>query len=208
MSHALVLASVTAVVKNLLENGLVDRGVSAHVGADVTISALPPDRMTTGDDERAQINLFLYQIAHRSLVTNSRYNPETPQDRRIGSPQTLELQYLLTAYGAQDLHIEILLGYAQEQLAQTPFLSRQTVRKILATVSSTAGGRVVLPGLAALSAELGDASVSLKICPQALPAEEVSRLWSVLQARYRPSLAYKVIVTPQEGPVSEIEAGG
>ncbi len=62
MSHMLVLAAVTAVLKNLLENGLVDRGITAALGSDTAISALPPDRIATGSDEKVQLNLFLYQV--------------------------------------------------------------------------------------------------------------------------------------------------
>lgn len=72
MSHTLVLAAVTAVLKNILENGLVERGVTAALGSDTAISALPPDRVATGADEKSQMNLFLYQARSRGLSPGSR----------------------------------------------------------------------------------------------------------------------------------------
>src|SRR5688500_3743862 len=62
MSTALAIASVTAVLKSLLENRLMELGAPASVG-DVTVTALPPDRITTGTDERSQLNLFLYRVS-------------------------------------------------------------------------------------------------------------------------------------------------
>ncbi len=61
MSSALAIASVTAVLKSLLDNRLVEQGAPASVG-DVSVTALPPDRITTGADERSQLNLFLYRV--------------------------------------------------------------------------------------------------------------------------------------------------
>ncbi len=46
MSTALAIASVTAVLKDLLNNGVVDHNVQPLVG-DVTVSALAPDRIIT-----------------------------------------------------------------------------------------------------------------------------------------------------------------
>src|SRR6266540_6897560 len=44
MSSALVIASMTAVLKSLLDNRLIEHGVAATVG-DVSVTALPPDRI-------------------------------------------------------------------------------------------------------------------------------------------------------------------
>ena len=61
MTTTLAIAAITAVLKHLLENGLAESDVTASIGGDVIVSALPPDRATTGADERAQLNVFLYQ---------------------------------------------------------------------------------------------------------------------------------------------------
>ncbi len=61
MTNALTIAAVTAVLKDLLENSLVSDFIATSMG-DVTVTALPPDRISVGADERAGLNLFLYQV--------------------------------------------------------------------------------------------------------------------------------------------------
>src|SRR2546423_8323610 len=123
MSSALGIAAVTAVLKNLLDNRLIEQGVAASLG-DVSVSALPPDRIATGADERSQLNLFLYRVTpntgwRRSSVSlgdshngqNGRNGRDGEAKRAPPAPLALDLHYLLTAYGEQDFQAEILLGY-------------------------------------------------------------------------------------------------
>jgi hypothetical protein len=199
MSNALAIASVTAVLKNLLDNGLVDHGVTGNIGGDVTISALPPDHITTGADERVQLNLFLYQVTpNTGLRSPDRSSLRAPGNRPAAL--VLNLHYLLTAYGSQDLQIEILLGYALRILQHTPELKYDTIRTMLDTMSSTDGGRVVSPTVAALAASnLAEQVAELTITPQFLSIEDLSKIWSALQARYRPSATYKVSLVMIDG---------
>jgi hypothetical protein len=195
MSSALILASVTAVLRNLLANGLVDRGVTSAIGSDATISALPPDRIETGSEEKPQLNLFLYQANPRGLYTSSRHARDADPKKRLGLPTAMDLQYLLTAYGAQDFQTEILLGYALEVMHEAYEVPGDTVRSILHAVSSKKDGRIVQPTLAALSAsDLGKRFQEIKICPQTMDSEEMLNLWSSFQVCYRPSITYKVSV--------------
>ena len=186
MSSALAIASVTAFLKSLLESGLVDEGINASIGGDAMVSALPPDRITTGTDERPQLNLFLHQVTpHTGL------RPRERSDRRalLG----LDLHYLLTAYGAQDFQIEILLGYAAQVMNRTPIVRRDVLRSTLSTLASSDNGGISTPTLQALAGFDLDTQVDqIEVRPQYLNGEELSRIWSTLQARYRPSLAYKV----------------
>ena len=63
MSNALAIAGVTAVLKDLLNNGLIDHNVTGAVGGNVTVTALPPDRVVApGAQEGNQLNLFLHQV--------------------------------------------------------------------------------------------------------------------------------------------------
>jgi Pvc16 N-terminal domain len=206
ISNALVLASVTAVLKNLLENGLVSRGVTANIGGDTVISALPPDRITTGEEERAQLNLFLYDIRLKGLDVASRYAPADRAQHPLPAPPVFELSYLLTAYGAQDFHTEVLMGYAIELLREKTVLTGDAIRNIFASLAKTDGGRVVLPALAALAdSDLARRIEQIKVSPQILNPEEMSRLWTSLQARYRPSAAYKISVFVRDGDRSTEE---
>ena len=61
MSNALAIAAVTAVLRDLLNNGVVQHDLSANVGV-VSVTSKPPDVINTGPNEAAQLNLYLYQV--------------------------------------------------------------------------------------------------------------------------------------------------
>jgi len=192
MTTALALASVTALLKDLLENGLASGGVTAKIGGDATVSALPPDRITSGTDEKAQLNVFLYHVTPQTGIRKPSGN-----GRR---PLSLELHYLLTAYGAQDYQTEILLGHALQLMHQTPVLERDRIRATLGSLSHTRDRRVIPPPQAALAASnLADHVERITIEPEFLTTEEISKLWSALQAKYRPSATYKVSAVVIDG---------
>ena len=52
MSNALSIVAITAVLKDLLENGLVSDSITASVG-DVLVTAIPPDLIKVGTDEQS-----------------------------------------------------------------------------------------------------------------------------------------------------------
>lgn len=190
MSGALALASVTAVLKDLLENGLAERGVTGELGGDTMVSALPPDRIASGTDERPQLNLFLYHVTPHTAL-------RALGGRVTGGNATgglaLDLHYLLSVYGAHDFQTEILLGHALHLLHAHPVLGREHIRSSLRSLSAPHEGRVLSPAVAALGASgLADTVESLRIVPEFLTTEEMSRLWSAFQARYRPSATYRV----------------
>ena len=195
MSNALAIAGVTAVLKDLLNNGLIDHNVTGAVGGNVTVTALPPDRVfAPGAQESNQLNLFLHQVTPNAGWRNAGLPSRDERGERMTNPPlALDLHYLLTAYGAEDLHAEILLGYGMQLLHETPVLSRQAIRTAL--VPSPVSGTILPPALQALSsADLAEQVEHIKISPAAFTSEEMSKLWSALQARYRPTAAYQVSV--------------
>lgn len=195
MGNALSIAAVTAVLKDLLNNGLIDHNVTGAVGGNVTVSALPPDRVfAPGAQESNQLNLFLYQVTPNIGWRNAGLPSRDERGGRLTNPPlALDLHYLLTAYGAEDLHAEVLLGYAMQLLHETPVLTRQSIRTALQP--SPVNGSILPPALQALAAsELADQLEQIKIVATALNSEEMSKLWTALQARYRPTAAYHVSV--------------
>lgn len=191
MSNALALASVTAVLKDLLDNALIDRSVSAAVGGSVAVSVLAPDRIETGENESARLNLFLYQVAPNAALRNAELPALDARGRRTSNPPlALDLHYMLTAYGAQDFEAEILLGYAMQVLHETPVLGREAIRNSL-LAPAPVDGAILPPALAALAAaDLAEQIELVRIAPHQLNTEEVSKLWTAFQAKYRPSTAY------------------
>lgn len=201
MSNALAIAAVTAVLKDLLDNALIDQSVSSSVGGPVTVTTSPPDRIKTGSEEQTQLNLFLYHVASNAGWSNVRLPSRDYQGERLTNPPlALDLYYLLMVYGKQDFEAEILLGYAMQMLHETPVLTRDAIKKSLAS-SSTVSGGILPPALSALSAsDLANQVELIKLTPHSMSTEEISKLWSAFQTSYRPSVAYHASVVLIERP--------
>lgn len=195
MSNALAIAGVTAVLKDLLDSGLIEHRVTDTLGQGVTVSAAPPDTVVvSGDEASPRLNLFMYQATHNAALRNAALPSVTGRGARSSSPPlALDLHYLVTAYGTGDLQGEVLLGYAMQLLHETPVLTRAALRTALdpAPVDGS-----LLPSIyeALRAADLAEQAEMIKITPTLLSTEEMSRLWSALQARYRPTAAYVVSV--------------
>jgi hypothetical protein len=196
VSNALAIAAVTAVLKDLLDNGLIDRNVSSTIGTPVTVSALPPDRVKTGTTEPTQLNLFLYHVAPNTAWRNVDLPSTNGHGERTANPPlALDLWYLLTAFGQQDFEAEILLGYAMQLLHETPVLTREAIRRSLAPASPVGGGLLLPPPLNALpAAELAEQIELVKLTPQPMNVDEISKLWTAFQTNFRPSVAYQASV--------------
>ncbi|HEU0297981.1 MAG TPA: DUF4255 domain-containing protein [Longimicrobium sp.] len=194
MSTAVAVAAVTAVLKDLLASGMIDHKVGDIVGTGVTISAVAPDTIDlTGGNAKLRLNLFLHQVTPNAAWRNAGLPSHDARGVRTAeNPLALDLHYLVTAYGLQDLQAEVLLGFAVLLLHQTPVLARSAIRSALA---SPATGPIS-PNLskALRAADLPDQVEQIKITPASMNTEEMSRLWSALQAHYRPTAAYQVSV--------------
>jgi hypothetical protein len=197
MSSALAIASVTAVLKDLLNNGLIDHNVGASVG-EVTVSTLPPDRVDVLDaaQKKSRLNLFMYQVTPNAGWRNVGLPSRNDRGERLSNPPlALDLHYLLTAYGAEEMHAEILLGYGMQLLHETPVLTRAAIRRSLAPPSLITGGSGLPPEMQALfTSELSEQVEQIKIAPSSLSTEEISRMWSAFQAKYRPTAVYQASV--------------
>lgn len=193
MSSPLAIAAVTATLKDLLNDGLLNHDLSS-VGS-FSVTALPPDRVSTGQNEPNQLNLFLYQVTPNLGWRNVGLPSRDGNGVRLSNaPLALDLHYLLTAYGAQDLNAEVLLGYSMQLLHETPVLSRAQLRTTLGAPPLVDG--TILPSpFGTLSAlDLADQIELVKISPVFLSTEELSKMWTAMQARYRPTMAYTASV--------------
>ncbi len=192
MSSALAIAGVTAVLRDLLNDGLINHNVSGLLGSTVTVSALPPDRVVpVNGTESTQLNLFLHQVTFntgwRNHALPSRDGSGT--QRLSNPPLALDLHYLLSAYSAEELGSEILLGYAMQLLHEIPVLDRQAITTALTPSPSV--DTTLPPALRALTeCGLADQVEQIKLVPDPLNSEEMSKLWTAVQSHYRPSAAY------------------
>lgn len=195
MSTALAIAGVTAVLRDMLNDGLINHNVSGVIGTTVTVTALPPDRVPINGAENTQINLFMHQVTPNLSWRNEALpsRDSTGAQRLSNPPLALDLHYLVSAYGAEDLHTEILLGYAMQLFHENAVLSRAAINTALSPSPNI--GVVLPPALRALAdCGLADQLEHIRISPSSMNTEEMSRLWSALQANYRPTAAYHVSV--------------
>jgi hypothetical protein len=193
MSSALAIAAVTAALKDLLNDGLLNHDLS--VVGSFSVTASPPDRVTVGANEPNQLNLFLYQVTANLGWRNAELPSVSSNGARLTNPPlALDLHYMLSAYGSRDLNAEILLGYAMELLHQNPVLTRAQLRTVLGPPSPV-GGTILPSPFGNLSAiDLADQVELIKISPVFLSTEDLSKMWTAMQARYRPTMAYLVSV--------------
>jgi Pvc16 N-terminal domain len=195
VSSPLAVAAVTAVLRDLLNNGFIDHDITGTLGQNVNVTAVPPDTIAIdGTNARTQLNLFLHQVTPNAGWRNEGLPSRDGRGVRLANPPlALDLHYLLTAYGSAELHGEILLGYAMHLLHETPVLDRDAIRTALA--AGTVDSSILPPAFQALSAsDLADQLEQIKIVPETLSTEEMSRLWAALQAHYRPTAAYNLSV--------------
>jgi hypothetical protein len=131
-------------------------------------------------------------------------------------PLALNLHYMLTAYSSKDLYSEILLGYAMQLLHEMPVLTRESILMALKpSVTVSEETQPVFPAeLRNLNAsDLIDQIENIRITPNYLSIDEMSKLWSALQSKYRPTVAYLVSVVliqsqkPKRSPLPVLKVG-
>jgi hypothetical protein len=192
MSSPLAIGAVSAVLRNLLDNGFINVGAPL---SPVKVTAVAPDLIKLDDPEAPpSLNLFLYRTSRNIGWAEVGLPAFDGNGARLANPPlALNLHYLLTAYGSADFQAEILLGYAMHLLHERPVLDRGAIRRALDP--SPLGATILPPAFQALTAaDLADQLEAVTITDESLDSEEMSRLWSAMQAHYRPTTAYVVSV--------------
>lgn len=194
MSNALAIAAVSSILKDLLTDGIIDAQFGKAVG--VNVGPPPNNGVPVNGKDSIQLNLFLYQVTPNLGWRNEQLPSRNSQGDRISNPPlALDLHYLLTAYGEEEFDAEVLLGYAMQLMHQHAILSRGAIRKTFSTSSSGVRAGILPSRFQSLAAAgLAEQIELIKITPQYLDTEGMSRLWSSLQAHYRTSTAYQVSV--------------
>jgi hypothetical protein len=173
MSNSLAIAAVTATLRELIKRGVRD----FLPNPDENVTTKPLDQARTGNSTPDRINIFLYQT-----VLNAAWrNMDMPRQSRPGEsgqpPLALNLHYLITAYGAGDEETKShrWLGRAMSVLHDHPLLGAEEIRN-------------ALPDDSELQAQIE----RVRITPQPLSLEDMSKLWTTFQTQYRISAAYQV----------------
>jgi uncharacterized protein DUF4255 len=192
VSSPLAIGAVSAVLRNLLDNGMVEQ---VPLGTTVNVTATAPDMIRLdAPEDPPQLNVFLHQVTpnpawrNRDLPSRS-----SAGDRLTNPPLALDLHYLITAYGRSDFQAEILLGYAMHLLHERPVLDRPAIRRALDP--SPLDVSMLPPAFQVLTAsDLAEQVEAIRITPMVMGVEEMSKLWAAIQSHYRPSAAYQVSV--------------
>jgi hypothetical protein len=203
MSNALAIASVTAVLKDLLNDGLINRNVDSLFNFQVT--AQPPDRISDAGngDPINRLNLFLYRVTPNTGWTNQRLPSRSPSGERVTNPYlALDLLYMLSAYATEDLNAEVLLGFGMQALHETPVLDRDAVRAALGPAGPVSGSLLPTPFQTLSPADLADQFEQIRITPYYVSMDDVSKLWTSLNTPLRMSALYQATVVLIESDAS------
>jgi hypothetical protein len=170
MSNALAIAAATATLRNLILKN-VDL-------PNQNVTTRPLDKARASGSSTDQLNIFLYQTVLNAAWRNS----DMPRQVRPGEtgrpPLALNLHYLVTAYGQNDDDTKShrWLGKAMSVLHDHPVLGAQEIHDALQ------------------ESELQTQIERVRITPQPMSLEEMSKLWTAFQTQYRISTAYQVEV--------------
>lgn len=190
------LGGVSATLRTLLIDRMeMPDGVTS---IPVTIGAPPFQKDGESKKEDERINLFLYRVTENGYLQNQ----EIPGHGSSGAyghpPLSLNLHYLVTAYGNKpiestvtpplfdELNAHYVLGSAMRVLHDVPVITDR-----LSTVRQPSGHTVLDEGLR------GEFE-KVKLTLEPLTLEDATKVWSSLLMRYRLSAAYVVNVVQIE----------
>lgn len=174
MGNPLAIAAVTSTLRNTLARVAIPLSSEPDAAlSDTQVTTVPPDKAGLTDDHN-QLNLFLYQILPSPSARNLN-GKGVPG----GLPAlALELYFLVTAYGrsSSDILAHRLIGRAMSLLHSYPGIAPADIA-------------AAIPG-----SGLEDQIDQVRINPHPLANEEMVRLWSNFQTKFRLSVAYRVAV--------------
>jgi hypothetical protein len=195
VSDYLAVGGVSVVLRSLLTTALTVSGPSSLLGAPMSITATSPDLVPTGANENPRLNLFMYYASPNAAYRNFDFPAYDSAGRRISNPPlALDLHYLLTAYGSTQFDPEILLGWAMQVFHEMPIVSRETVQDALTALGTATPESNLLS-----KSTLANQMESLRITPESLSNDDISRLWMAFQTNYRPTASYLVTVVLIQG---------
>jgi len=167
MSSPAALATVTATLQHLLSG----------VATGGSVTAKPP-AVARDSGSGGQLNIFLYSVQHDPALRNGVLPGMSRNSASSFPPLPLQLKYLLTAYGVDDddLSAQELLGQAMRLLHDHPVLSRMDIQGIFP------------------DSGLEKQIEHLRITPDPLSLDDMTKLWNSFQTGYRLSAGYEVSV--------------
>lgn len=179
MSNSLAIAAVTTTLRYLLQQRFDSNG-----SGSVTVTTKPPDKARDNNgNANNQVNLFLYQTKENAAWRNMDIPNQVKPGETGLPPLALNLYYMLTAYAQNDDFPEPtshnLLGEAMSVFHDYSVLKPEDIKN-------------ALPAADVTKYDLYNQIERVKITPQSLSLDELSKMWTTFQTQYRISTAYEV----------------
>ncbi len=203
MSNSLAVATVTAVIKKILEHSLHPEETDL---CTLTVTTLRPDKLPSEDSNKGA-NLYLYMVTPNTALRNVDNPNYSSEGRLVQRPQVaLDLHYLLTFYGEDKvLEPQRLLGIAVRTLHRRAILTRKIIEE---AINECLNNPCDTSFCFLKNSNLVEDLETVKITPVYLSLEELSKLWSVFfQTPYRLSVAYiasVVLIESDDVPQSSL----
>lgn len=195
MSNSMAIAAVTGALQNLLSKVTSPRFPGEPELSDAEVTSSPLDQMPT-DGTKNRLNVYLYAI-----TPNAAWRGADPalhnrlEDRR--PPLAVNLHYLLTAYGKgnDDLLAHRLLGRAMSLLHDFAVVSKTNINAAITSFRTQLSG-----------SDLANQVERLRVSLQMLSIDEMSKLWTMFQSKFRVSAVYMVTVVLIDSATSDTAA--
>jgi Pvc16 N-terminal domain len=190
VSTALALAATSRVIASVIDDAVaaIRMALPGVLGSQTT-STSPPDHITTGTSaEETNLNLFLYHVTYNQGWREVGLPTRGPNGNPIGrAPLGIDLHYLLTAYSSGDYEAQMMLGIGMQALHEIPILFRKKIQDVFSAPTSDIDKALATASL--------DTQIELvKIVPQQIGSDELSKLWTAFQSKFRVSAGYVVSV--------------
>jgi hypothetical protein len=180
MSNSLAIASVTATLQAILQQGIILE--SDLTDATVTIQPLDKAR---GSNTNNQLNLFLYMVVRNAAFVTADMPRQVLPGESGFPPLPLNLYYLMTAFGRDD---DTTQPFGHELLGKAMSILHD--HAVLTPADISAATQSLLP-----ASDLAQQLERLRITFHPLSIDELAKLWTGFSMQYRLSAAYEVAVT-------------
>ena len=205
MSNEFAVAAVTLTLRNILDKikDLKDTDefdqipADAQPTAEILVTNVPLDQAHKLDKGKNQVNLFLYHVEHNGAWRNMDISARVKPGETGLTPLALNLYYIITSYGenGSELIGHLLLGKAMSLLHDHALFGRTEIKNAFAVSG------------------LHKQVERVRLSPQPISLDEVSKLWTGFQTQYRLSAAYQVSVVlieskrPAKTPLPVLKRG-
>jgi hypothetical protein len=200
MSNFQGIGGVSATLRSLLFDRMELPSDVPRTAFNVTIGPPRSDAPAAGGVESSRVNLFLYRTTENGSLKNQEIPGEGHPAAYGHPPLSLDLHYLITAYGTTDdgsgvmdeTRAHFLLGSAMRVLHDFPIVTDQ-----LRTTRDPLPQPILHPSLFGQFER-----VKLSLEPVSL--EDLSKVWTALTLPYRLAAAYQVNVVQIESQRARI----